>query len=399
MIKRFIIVFILLVIVVGGIVGFNIFRDNAIKQFFATMKPPAVSVATIKVEPQTWTPSIEAIGTVNAARGVDLTVETTGIVKSINFIASQHVNQGDVLVQLDDAVQKANLAAQQTQASLDQLSLDRAIELQKRGVGSESTLDQARATAQASAAQVDSLKAVLDQKQLRAPFSGVIGIPKIDNGQYLSPGTIVATLQNLDTLRADFSIPEQQLGLLKMDGPVRFGATVGDLSYTGKIIGIDPKVDPSSRLVDVRAEISNPDSNLRPGQFVQVRVDLPKEDGVITLPQTAVVSSLYGDYIYVVRPATQHGAAQPAEPAKAEASAPSAQAAQPKQDAGPALEAFQVFVKTGRRAQGLVEITEGVKTGDEVVTAGQNRLSNGGPVKVDNTIDLSKPAQAEGASK
>lgn len=399
MIKRFIIVFILLVIVVGGIVGFNIFRDNAIKQFFATMKPPAVSVATIKVEPQTWTPSIEAIGTVNAARGVDLTVETTGIVKSINFIASQHVNQGDVLVQLDDAVQKANLAAQQTQASLDQLSLDRAIELQKRGVGSESTLDQARATAQASAAQVDSLKAVLDQKQLRAPFSGVIGIPKIDNGQYLSPGTIVATLQNLDTLRADFSIPEQQLGLLKMDGPVRFGATVGDLSYTGKIIGIDPKVDPSSRLVDVRAEISNPDSNLRPGQFVQVRVDLPKEDGVITLPQTAVVSSLYGDYIYVVRPATQHGAAQPAEPAKAEASAPSAQAAQPKQDAGPALEAFQVFVKTGRRAQGLVEITEGVKTGDEVVTAGQNRLSNGDPVKVDNTIDLSKPAQAEGASK
>lgn len=296
-------------------------------------------------------------------------------------------------------MQRANLAAQQTQASLDQVSLDRAIELQKRGVGSESTLDQARAAAQASAAQVDSLKAVLDQKQLRAPFSGVIGIPKIDNGQYLSPGTIVATLQNLDTLRADFSVPEQQLGLLKMGGPARFGATVGDLSYNGKIIGIDPKVDPSSRLVDVRAEISNPDANLRPGQFVQVRVDLPKEDGVITLPQTAVVSSLYGDYIYVVRPAAQQDAAQPAAPAKAEADAPSGQAPQPKQDAGPALEAFQVFIKTGRRAQGLVEITEGVKTGDEVVTAGQNRLSNGGPVKVDNTIDLSKPAQAEGASK
>nr|WP_230980395.1 efflux RND transporter periplasmic adaptor subunit [Oryzicola mucosus] len=404
-IKRFIIAFILLVIVCGGIVGFNMFRSQAINQFFATMKPPAVTVSTIKVAPQDWKPGIETIGTVAASRGVDLTVETTGIAKEILFTANQNVQQGDVLVQMDDAVQKANLAAQQTQASLDKVSLDRAVELQRRGVGSESTLDQARATASASASQVESLKAVLDQKQLRAPFSGTIGIPQIDNGQYLQPGTIVATLQNLETMRADFTVPEQRLSELKIGQSVQFGTTVGDLRYTGKITGIDPKVDPSSRLVSVRAEISNPDGQLSPGQFVQVRVELPEEQDVIALPQTAIISSLYGDYIYAVRPAGQKPAAQtPAQPATSDAATPAdkaepAQAASSQPDATPALEGVQVFVKTGRRSLGLVEILEGVKAGDDVVTAGQNRLSNGGPVKIDNTIDPSKLSQSGEASK
>ncbi|MEX0406230.1 efflux RND transporter periplasmic adaptor subunit [Aquibium sp. LZ166] len=363
MIKRLLIAIVLLVIVVGGIVGFNMFRDNAIDQFFADMPVAPTTVSTVEVEPATWTPGIQAIGTVGASRGVDLSVEIAGVVEEINFEANEKVEKGDLLVQLDDTQQAADLAAQRAQAALDAQSLTRAQELQKRGVGSETTVEQAQAAASASAAQVDKLEAVLEQKRLVAPFGGTLGIPRIDVGQYIAPGTVVATLQNLDVLRADFSVPEQSLDQVEIGQPVRFGVTENDMPFTGKITGIEPKVDPSTRLVLIRAEISNPDGKLAPGQFVQVRVELPREDNVIAVPQTAVVVSLYGDYVYVVRPA---------ENASGEAK--------------DGLVARQVFVKTGRRSDGRVEITEGVSPGDLVVTAGQNRLNNGSPVVVDNTV-------------
>lgn len=362
-IKRLLIAIVLLVIVVGGIVGFNMFRDNAIDQFFADMPVAPTTVSTVEVEPATWTPGIQAIGTVGASRGVDLSVEIAGVVEEINFEANEKVEKGDLLVQLDDTQQAADLAAQRAQAALDEQSLTRAQELQKRGVGSETSVEQAQASASASAAQVDKLEAVLEQKRLVAPFGGTLGIPRIDVGQYIAPGTVVATLQNLDVLRADFSVPEQSLDQVEIGQPVRFGVTENDMPFTGKITGIEPKVDPSTRLVLIRAEISNPDGKLAPGQFVQVRVVLPQEDDVIAIPQTAVVVSLYGDYVYVVRPA---------EDASGEAA--------------DGLVARQVFVKTGRRSDGRVEITEGVNTGDLVVTAGQNRLNNGSPVVVDNTV-------------
>ena len=220
----------------------------------------------------------------------------------MKFSANQRVNKGDVLIQLDDAVQQADLAVARTQADLDQQALERASELKRRGVGSDATLDAARASASTSATQVLKSQAVLDQKQLRAPFSGTIGIPKIDVGQYVAPGNIIATLQDLETMRADFAVPEQQLGLLKSGQPVRFGVSADDMPFTGSVVGIDPKVDPQSRLVSVRAEISNPEGKLSPGQFVRVRVELPKEENVIAVPLTALVSSLYGDFVYVIRP-------------------------------------------------------------------------------------------------
>ncbi|HET7715450.1 MAG TPA: efflux RND transporter periplasmic adaptor subunit [Bauldia sp.] len=383
MIKRFIIASALLLIVAGGLVGFNLFRDQAIEDFFANMPIAPATVSTITAEESTWRPAIDTIGTVNAARGVDLTVQTTGIVEAILFAANQRVEKGATLVQLDDAIEEADLQAAKTQAALDQQTLERAIELNKRGVGTNADLDAAQAAAAASAAQVDKLEALLKQKKLRAPFAGTIGIPRVEVGQYLSPGTIVATLQDLDTLRADFTIPEQRLGELKIGQSVRFGVTSNELPFTGEIIGIDPKVDASSRLVAVRARIANPEGRLTPGQFVQVKVELPPEDGVIVLPQTAVVTSLYGDYVYVVRPAPPPDAAPPADGG--------AQAAPADSAAPPAtperLIVAQVFVKPGRRAEGQVEISEGLAPGDQVVSAGQNRLFNGMPVVVDNTIN------------
>jgi membrane fusion protein, multidrug efflux system len=435
--RIFIIVLVLavLVVVVGGIVGFNFLRDNGIKQYFASMKPPAATVSTTIAKPSTWTPGVEAIGTVKAVRGVDLTVETTGIVKDILFHANQKVADNAVLLQLDDAVERADLDAQKAQAALDQTSLARAIELTRRGVGSDSTLDTARAAASASASQVTKLQAVLDQKQLTAPFGGTVGIPKIDIGQYLAPGTAVVTLQDLDTMRVDFSVPEQQLALLKIGQTVRLGFGGEDKPFAGAIRGIDPKIDSSSRLVNVRAEVANPDGKLTPGQFVQVRVELPEEQNVLTLPQTALTTSLYGDYIFVVQPAKPAEAApaqaakpeekpaasatdkpadaKPADTKPADAMKPAADAAKPAADAAkpadkaadpakpaaegdkPALVLSQVFVKPGRRNQGMVEIVEGLKAGDEVVTAGQNRLFNGMSVAVDNTIDPTKSANKQ----
>ncbi|QND57029.1 efflux RND transporter periplasmic adaptor subunit [Mesorhizobium huakuii] len=442
--RIFIIILVLavLVIVVGGIVGFNFLRDNGIKQYFATMKPPAATVSTTIAKPSSWTPGVEAIGTVRAVRGVDLTVETAGIVKEIPFHANEKVAANAVLLQLDDAVERADLDAQKAQAALDQVSLTRAIELTRRGVGSDSTLDSARAAASASASQVTRLQAVLDQKQLTAPFAGTVGIPKIDLGQYLSPGTAVVTLQDLDTMRVDFSVPEQQLPLLKIGQTVRLGLSGADMPFAGAIRGIDPKIDPSSRLVNIRAEVANPDGKLTPGQFVQVRVELPEEQNVLSLPQTALTTSLYGDYIFVVQPAKPAEAApakpeekaaatatdKPADAKPADAMKPAADAMKPAADATkpaadaakpadkaasdatkpaadpakpategdkPALVLSQVFVKPGRRNQGMVEIVEGLKAGEEVVTAGQNRLFNGMSVNVDNTIDPTKSANKQ----
>jgi membrane fusion protein, multidrug efflux system len=384
MIKRLIIAFVLLVLICGGIIGFNIFRDRAIEQYFANAPVAPVAVSTTVAEPMEWTPGIETIGTIGAARGVDLTVETSGIIKDILFSANQRVERGDVLLQLDDQVQQADLAAGRTQAALDKTAYDRALELQKRGVGTDVNVEAAKAAAEASASQVAKFQAVLDQKQLIAPFAGTMGIPRVDDGQYLSPGTIVATLQDLDTMRVDFSVPEQQLDLLEIGQPVRLGVSAADMPFTGSVIGIEPKVDPVSRLVAVRAEVTNPEGQLSPGQFVQVRVQLPKEDGVIALPQTAVVTSLYGDYVFVVRPAEDNaGAAEAAQPAQ-DGTAP---AAENQENAEPALVVNQVFVMTGRRSQGLVEVLRGVEAGDQIVTAGQNRLSNGTPVRVENTVN------------
>nr|WP_246506284.1 efflux RND transporter periplasmic adaptor subunit [Mesorhizobium silamurunense] len=404
----------LLILVCVGIVGFNILRDNGIKQFFATMKPPAATVSTVVAKPANWTPGVEAIGTVNAVRGVDLTVETAGIVKEILFHANQKVTDNAVLLQLDDAVERADLEAQKAQAASDQAALTRALELQRRGVGTDATLDAARAAATASAAQVNKLQAVLEQKQLTAPFAGTAGIPKIDIGQYLAPGNSVVTLQDLDTMRVDFTIPEQQLSSLKIGQTIRLGTSGTDLPFAGSIRGIDPKIDPASRLVSIRGEVANPEGKLTPGQFVQIRVELPEESNVISVPQTAVTSSLYGDYVFVVVPAkpAEAGAAQPAKPEdrKAGASKPASETAKPADNAAkpadnaqkpaeagqqPALVLSQVFVKLGRRNNGMVEIVEGLKAGDQVVTAGQNRLFNGMSVAVDNTVDPSKSANKQ----
>ena len=256
---RLVLAVVLLGVIVGGIVGFNLFRDKMIAGFFASRQPPPVSVSTVEVEPVTWHPGIEAIGTAQAAQGVDLAVETAGIVQTLNFEANDEVEKDQKLAQLEDSIERADLAAAQASLELSQTRLDRARTLRERGVTAINDLDEALATEKSAQAEVVKLTAVMDQKSLEAPFAGVIGIPQVEEGDYVVAGTVYATLQDLDNMRVDFSVPEQQIRLVSIGMPVTVSTEVGSISLEGTIAAIEPRIDPNTRLVTIRAKVDNPD--------------------------------------------------------------------------------------------------------------------------------------------
>jgi membrane fusion protein (multidrug efflux system) len=378
--KRFLVAAVLLIVVLaicGGLIWFNFFRDRMIEQFFATMKAPVITISEIEVAPVQWTPGIEAVGTVAAYEGVDVAVQAGGIVDKILFKANEPVAKDQLLVQIDDAVERAGLVSANTAVAVSQDALSRAQALLQRNVSTVASLQDAQNNLDKAKGALTQLEATLDQKSIKAPFAGTIGIPKIDVGQYVQPGTVVATLQNLERMKVNFTVPEQQLAALKIGQTARFALTEDDYAFTGEITGIDPKIDAGSRLVTVQAVVGNPDGTLRPGQFIRVRVDLPVEDNVIALPQTAVTISLYGAYVYVVEAAAD---------ANGTPAAPDDGAAGEAAKATPALIAKQVFVKTGRRSGDQIEVVEGITPGMRIVTSGQNKLSSGSPVAIDNSV-------------
>ncbi len=409
MFKRLAIAVVLLAALGGGLVWFNFFRDRMIADFFANMPVQTVTVSTVTVEPVTWQPNISAIGTANASQGVDLTVEAAGVVRELSFSSNEEVEAGQLLLRLDDAVQVADLEAARTQVEQARTALARAEELQSRGVGTSVQLEEARAAFQSAEAQAARASALVEQRKVKAPFSGTIGLPRVDLGQYVSPGTSVATLQDLATMRVDFTLPEQQLPALAVGQKLRVRAEGVSQLFEGTISGIDPRVDPATRLVAVRGVVEAADSGLTPGQFVRIEVVLPEEEGVVALPQTAVVTSLYGDYVYAVRTPEGETEAAPAAAAPAEAEPAAEEGASEAEDADaseeaeaaapPPLEVRQIFVTVGRRTGNEVEIVEGVAAGDVIVTAGQNRLSNGTRVAVDNTVNPGVEGSEEQASR
>jgi membrane fusion protein (multidrug efflux system) len=372
MLRRFVVaaVFLLVVAICGGLVWFNFFRDKMIGEFFAGMQPPPQTISATEVAAKTWTPGIVAIGTTRAVNGVELAVQVGGLVEEIRFKANDHVKTGQVLVQLDDDVLRADLADAQASIAVNQATLDRSQQLRQRGYDSQASYDQAVAAVGAARSKMARTEAIINQKAVKAPFAGVIGIPRIDPGQYLEPGTVVATLQDLDAMRVDFTVPEQFLDDIKPGQTVRFGLTENDLPYVGKITGIDPRVDPQTRLVAVQALLdNNKDNPLLPGRFMQVRIELPAEPNVVTVPQTAVITSLYGDYVFTVE---KDDKVQP-----------------------PREVARQVFVKVGRRDRGQIEIASGLQPGQTVVISGQNKLQGGSTVKIDNSANLNQIAAGE----
>jgi len=354
-------------LVVGGLVGFNLFRDRMIEQFFANMPQDPVTIAAAPAQVAPWVAAVEAIGTARAALGVELAVETQGLVEGILFQPNQRVEAGQVLVRLNDDIQRAELAAAQADLKLAEAQLARQRELRERGVAAQSTLEEAVARVASANAVVQRLNELLDQKIIAAPFAGVIGIPRIDTGAYVQPGTSIATLQNMDTMQVDFGVPEQAAAGLEIGQPVTLESNSGMPLLRGKVIGINPRVDPQTRLVALRAEVANPGGRLLPGEFVRVNVQLPSVGDVLQLPQTAVITSLYGSYVFRL-----------------------------EKDGEGVLRARQVFVEVGRRAGGWIEIRGGVQPGQVIVTAGQNKLQNGTPVTVDNSVDPTRLARPAG---
>lgn len=352
---RFTIAFILLAVVTTGIVGFNMVRDQAIQAFFADMEPAPVAVDSVRAEAGDWTPGVSALGTISAERGIDLTLEATGRIEQVAFAANDLVSEGDILVQINDAIERAELLAVVAEVTLAESDLARARSLGDRGVAAQTRIEEAEATVASARAQVERIQATRENKRLKAPFDGEIGIPAVEAGEYVSAGAMAATLQATERVRVDFTVPEQRLRDVAIGQTVELIGFDGQDIPSGPVSAIEPRIDPQSRLVAMRAEIDNPDGALRPGQFVRVRVMLEPREGVVALPQTAVVTSLFGDHVYAVVP-REDG------------------------DDDDALEVRQVFVETGGRAGTRIEITDGLAPGDRIVIAGQNRLANGTPV-------------------
>lgn len=390
MILRFFLVGIGLVIVVGALVGMNVMRDKVVAEMFANPQIPPVAVSAAKAEAKTWTDYLEGIGSVSAIEGIELASEVAGTVKSVDFKANDTVQAGQRLVQLDDSIDQADLRLYQAAMDLAKRTLDRVSSLRSRGNAPQADLDNANAELLKAQAQIARAQATIDKKAVAAPFAGIVGIRKVDIGRYVAAGDALVTLQRLDQVYADFTLPEQAFSRISHGQKVEVRADAfPDEVFRGEVTGIEPVVDAASRMVKVRATIDNPDLKLRPGFFANVRLILPERPNVVTVPQTAITFSLYGDTVFVVREKqADSGQPQPQQPAGGDGQGAG------QAPAGPQLTAEQVFVRVGQRQGAVAEIVEGLKAGDQVVTSGQLKLQNGFPVVIDNSVDPTRPPQA-----
>lgn len=342
--------------------GFKMFM---VHWFMSHFQEPPVYVSTIKAEQKTWHPYLSAIGTLKASSGVDVNSQVNGQILSIDFPSGGHVKQGDLLVQLNDEVDQQALLRDEAKLRLDQVDYDRKQLLIKQNAVARSAVDAAKASYLQSQAAVESDKVMIAQKKIRAPFAGKIGIRQVNVGQYITTGTAIVSLQALEPLYVDFSLPEQNLPLLHKDQKVTINVDAYPTQiFEGKISAINAAIDVNTRSIAVRATIPNQNEKLYPGLFADVKVMLPDENNVITVPQTAISYSLYGDSIYVIDDQGKDKQGQPI------------------------LIATQKYIKVGDRRANLVAILEGIKVGDTVVTSGQIKLHPNSRVTVNNNIEM-----------
>lgn len=373
----FVIVLLILAGLAGGLGYFQfVVKPQMIKGFIAAAPRPVPAVAVADSQTEKWQARIPAIGTFRAVQGIDISPQVGGVVRSINFDSGQDVQKGQLLIQIDDSVEQADLKSNLATLRNAELALERQRQLVTGGSTATANVDSALAARDSAAAAADRTRALISQKALTAPFAGRLGLRKIDAGQYVQPGTSIVTLQQLDPIDVDFPVPEQDIGRVTVGQPVEINVDAfAGKTFTGKVTSIDARVSIEARTMLVRAQVGNPSRELRPGMFANVAVLVGEGRDVVTVPRTAVSYSLYGDTVFVVKPAPQEpGAAQAA-------TAPSDQP----------LVVERRVVKPGDARGDRVEIVDGLKAGERVVTEGQLKLAPNARVRVDDKSGLKAP--------
>lgn len=349
-------------ILFGLIFGYKIFTGLMIKKFMSSQGAPVMTVAVMKATSQPWQPVIKATGSLRAVKGVDVTTSLSGMVQTIFFTPGQEVKLNDVLVKLNDDAEVAQLHSLMAAAELAQVVYDRDKAQYAIQAISKATLDSDLASLKGKQADVAQQTAIVAKKTIQAPFDGRLGISYVNPGQFLNPGDKVVTLQALDPIYVDFTLPQQDLIHVHVGQDVRLvsDAHPGRV-FTGKISTIDPKIDPATRNIQLEATVANPDHALLPGLFGKLEVTTGAPNSYLTLPQTAVSFNPYGEIIYIVE---ENG----------------------KDKTGSIRTVKQTFVTTGDMRGDQVAILKGLKEGEIVVISGQQKLKNGSRVAINNTI-------------
>jgi membrane fusion protein, multidrug efflux system len=360
--KRMVLMLLAVAVFVAALAALKLNQIKGAAAQASSFQPPPEAVTTIAARQDTWPTAVTAIGTVVPVQGVTVSADSPGIVERISFASGGTVRAGQVLVKLDTRQEVAQLAAAESQRNLAKLNLDRMRGLSESGVIPQADYDRAAAEATQGEARVGEIRATIERKTIRAPFSGVLGLRQVNLGQYLAPGAPVVSLQSLRPIYVNFAVPQREVGHL------RPGATV-DLTVegqagvrpTGRITAVDSVVDPSTRNVQIQATFANADGLLHPGMFVETRILLGDSTPVVSLPASAISYAPYGDSVFIVE----------------DVKGP---------DGKPFRGVRQQFVKLGGTRGDQVAVVSGVKPGEEVVTSGVFKLRNGAAVRVNNDI-------------
>ena len=361
--RRMIIMLVAVALVFGGVIGFIAFGHYMRDKYLASLGFPPQSVATMPASLQDWQPQLEGVGSLRAVNGADLSSQVVGTVSALHFESGADVKAGTLLVELQSADDIGKLQSLKAAAALAQITLDRdQKQIKVQGV-SQQQVDADQQNLKNALALVAQQQAIVDYKNIRAPFDGRLGIRQVDLGQYLAAGTIMVTIQSLDPIFVDFYLPQQSVAQLKVGEKVRAKVDAfPGRDFPGEITAINPKVDANTRNVQIRATLQNADRVLLPGMYATVDIDVGAPEKHVTVPSTAIAYNSFGNTIYLLDD-------------------------QGKDEQGhPKLAAKQVFVKTGAARGDQVAILEGIKNGDIVIVSGQIKLRNGSAVIVDNKL-------------
>lgn len=397
--RKMVVMILLVLLLIALIAGIKVML---VMKMIAGMKPPPPAVvSTAQAAYQEWQPQLRAVGSVRAARGADLSLDLSGLVTKVNVQSGDEVKEGQVLLQLRDGEDVAQLRQLEAAAALSSVTFDRAKSQLAAQAISKADFDSASADLKAKQAAVAQQQVNVQRKQLRAPFAGRAGIVTITPGTYLNPGTTVVTVQQTDTVFVDFNLPQKNLADVKVGQKValRLDAFAGK-TFEGELSAINPKVDNDTRNVRIEARFANPDKLLTPGMFADVSIDIGSQARYLTLPQTAIVYNPYGATVYVVKKKADLDKEQ-AEQAKKDGgkqAAPAAPAGAPPIPAD-ALVVSQTFVTTDGTRGDQIAITKGVEEGAQVVTSGQIKLKNGAPITIDNSVQPTAAANPKPQEK